>query len=412
MGFYRPGFLRIHVNTDRTLTDLSSLNDPNLEATYLHEYVHFIQDISTIYGLNRIHVISEYMKDAVLQIRTQKDEEFLVPVEPKTAAQDNVDTNLNFLRISTGDGRSEWARVSSASIKSELVKSTQGDHLVEKVMVDFEGVGGIPSQFNFGGLCISESMAFELERICYPHSPSAPDLPYTSARQLATLLCPSIVTDPKNLIALCDAALMCTNPGVAFYKTLELIQYENIRVINYREMYEHCLRDMDVLANLDLLANNAKARLAEYFTTDDLNPLILWLNRLIDGAVQCRKRNLMFPIDIASGGPIATNAPLIDLMNHAGSPLVTNSKDEITVMDPQLDGPVPDQLLMIVIGDIHRLIRGTRRSCSLEGSCKLASISTDHRCTVEPWSRASDKELCPFARVWYSWDLSGKYPKA
>ncbi len=56
-GFYYSSYFRIKVNTndsflvyDNTLSELGA-------ATFLHEYIHFLQDITTTHGL--FNIISE-----------------------------------------------------------------------------------------------------------------------------------------------------------------------------------------------------------------------------------------------------------------------------------------------------------------------------------------------------------------
>ena len=53
LGYYEPGFLHLRVNTDFDLSDLNTIikNDKKLFSTFLHEYIHFLQDVTTTTGL-------------------------------------------------------------------------------------------------------------------------------------------------------------------------------------------------------------------------------------------------------------------------------------------------------------------------------------------------------------------------
>lgn len=61
LGLYSSSFLKMYLNTDENLENIFALSDPT-SAAFLHEYVHFLQDITTIYGLqNSVHVV-QYIK--------------------------------------------------------------------------------------------------------------------------------------------------------------------------------------------------------------------------------------------------------------------------------------------------------------------------------------------------------------
>lgn len=53
MGYYEPGLLHLRVNTDRDIRDLNKVmaEDRLLFSTFLHEYIHFLQDVTTTVGL-------------------------------------------------------------------------------------------------------------------------------------------------------------------------------------------------------------------------------------------------------------------------------------------------------------------------------------------------------------------------
>ncbi|AZA96097.1 hypothetical protein EG353_11215 [Chryseobacterium shandongense] len=70
--YYRPAFFKIKIDLPFEFKNLQELTDGAL-SLYLHEYIHFIQDISTIYGLVNISTINYYIQDCASRIFTEKD---------------------------------------------------------------------------------------------------------------------------------------------------------------------------------------------------------------------------------------------------------------------------------------------------------------------------------------------------
>lgn len=64
LGYYIPSFFEMHVDTyhnDMTINKLP----PGDMTTLFHEYIHFLQDFTTYYGLNGIYVHSQYLHSVV-----------------------------------------------------------------------------------------------------------------------------------------------------------------------------------------------------------------------------------------------------------------------------------------------------------------------------------------------------------
>ena len=101
LGFYLPSFFRLHLSTDNPISDLNKLIEKDL-SIFFHEYIHFIQDISTYYGLNNIHATVEYFKYANMVVRGTEGY-FKIPIEPDANAENNVGLNKYINNITYGD---------------------------------------------------------------------------------------------------------------------------------------------------------------------------------------------------------------------------------------------------------------------------------------------------------------------
>lgn len=79
VGLYKPSFFQMKVDTIFSLKKLTDLSDEVL-SVYLHEYVHYLQDISTTFGLMNASWVVEYMKYSAEKIRKNYEEKFPVPL--------------------------------------------------------------------------------------------------------------------------------------------------------------------------------------------------------------------------------------------------------------------------------------------------------------------------------------------
>ena len=70
LAFYKPAFFGMQVNVSAKELDFSkwdSISEHDL-TIFFHEYIHFLQDISTVWGVNNIYVYGEYITGSVERI--------------------------------------------------------------------------------------------------------------------------------------------------------------------------------------------------------------------------------------------------------------------------------------------------------------------------------------------------------
>src|ERR1044071_3828277 len=98
LGFYEPGFIHLRINTNEDLSDLINLAKCTISAkwvsTFLHEYIHFLQDITSTQGLlNFIHVV-ESLKNANKQVNEAAQADFPIPLKIRNDFNWGTNTKL------------------------------------------------------------------------------------------------------------------------------------------------------------------------------------------------------------------------------------------------------------------------------------------------------------------------------
>ena len=202
--------------------------DERAEALFLHEYIHYLQDITTVSGYARIETIVDQIKWAVML--GKEHHKLTIPLNPKSTWAFNMTPNATCLELSMGDFKKKYqnadVRYQSPENFEIIEHSTpfkDGRNNRVKIITRFTFKDGndVVHQYDIGEMAISESMAYIIEQHIYPGVlPAAPDFPYNVVRNVVRWKCQRAETD-EILVAICDVCLMYSFPGYAFYYLIE-----------------------------------------------------------------------------------------------------------------------------------------------------------------------------------------------
>lgn len=433
MGLYNTAFLKMHVHTEEDLTDLNNITEIT-EATYLHEYIHFLQDITTTYGFMNISTVVDYMRLVNQTAISDGQNEFEVPFEVKSSPNNNVRPNWEFKEIylGGGNGMNDIHTILNVCKCNKIVKSNAGDKSVEYLVLEFEDTLKKKFKYTVGAYCISENMAYSIEQIIYPNVlPPANKMPYESVKIICDFLLPDFSKDPLNIVALCDACLMFFNPGPILYDTLQEMLAQQFIPKTPEEVYEIVYRNVKfnfnghTTSNQLLLSFGAEAiyQLSGYFTTEMFLENRHWVNYVISSSMNIRMELPTFILDFVRCGKIKTNTLFAHFLHKLGSPLVVNDLFQLTFAPPTgTNFNFAPEYFWVVnqnykIFTANKVIERTYK-CEMiqwcQDSCKHHGVNdiTDERCRNAPWERANDVDPnpCPFGRVWKTWGLKNETP--
>jgi hypothetical protein len=416
LGFYIPSFFRLNVSIQNSIKDFNKLNDKDF-SVFFHEYIHFIQDITTFYGLNCIHATVDYLKYANNFIVDLKDNSFSIPIEPDPTNSDNVLLNGYLCKMTYGD-------VGEASIKeikdytvSLLDINIPNSPIKEIESIDIEFIDGEneTNYFSFGSGCIMESMAYLFEQLTCKDYFVSPDLPYNTAELLARKIYPEFAENKLNILALCDISLGISNPAKYFVRTIEKWKKRNEIPSKPEILYDDFKKEIFTLNgnkqeyHLQQIVDLAKDQLKGYFNDDIFKDIKEWIDNVIIEANLYRENNPYFILDFAKGN-IKTNKKFKDFFHKIGTPLLTNDNQEFRFYHPLAYKKQIDIGFFWAINQIQDLFLVNKTSCDLIDFCKQPASNTiiDERCLSSPWQRCNDKELCPYAIIWKHWKLCNK----
>ena len=412
-GTYESSFFIMTVPIDAEL-EIRNMSDEDF-AVFFHEYIHFLQDITSFYGYMGIYDHGEYMRRAINDIK-KMPKQFSVPI----SIEDNGDLvllNKNIADFSLGDkGDLDFVVINDVS-KDIFIEQFQ---LNDTFPIPELHVRAITNrgqeEIVVGAYAIRENMAYLLEKRCTTKYRHSNEYPYQIVDILANKMCPGKLTE-EDLIALCDVSLQCSVPGYGLYQFLSAIGKGQIAIKKPEDLYDILLskktqflgRDMTMPNALVEASKQAIDHLLSYVRIDKLSKdYEEWVNFTLGAGVGLRLKRPYFFIEMARGKRNKENAVLQFVAKNIGSPQMVNAQG----MRFQLatERPICRFEYLEVVREIERLFEGEGKSCSLKSWCAMSpdGAPVDERCDKSPWTRSNDEMLCPYGLLWRHWNLADK----
>lgn len=433
-GSYLPGFFRMKLEFpfNESRFALSNLSKRN-QASFFHEYIHFLQDLTSLWALNNTYVYSEYIHLACNVIYRQPAGEMHLPIKV-VFDNSNVAANQWVVRNTIGDYE-EIDTLFIQKFKIEIVKCPFASPYVKKLKKIILLIQG-GRKIEFGARAIMESMAYMIEKRIAPGGRAPKEYPYLAAEFLTKIIYPEYADDDLRLIALCDASLLFTQPGKIFVETLEY--YKAIKKLPtpeeiYIRFYRTPMLNMDYTCYLKksyysfstLVADRLKLYLnsAPYAFPIGPNGKMISvqpplcrefydfrraIDNLLGFGINIRLSNPYFYLDLAKGGETSDNPWLRYAINTTGFPLIEDvNHDYFKITSSVISKDALD--FFFAIEQINNTFSYGQSICEMIEICnhsKGVNPPVDDRCYMEPWSRVNDVRLCPYAFLWRHWNLA------
>lgn len=427
--YYRPSFFMMKVDVPVEMMNLLSVTDGTF-SLYFHEYIHFVQDISTIYGLMNISVITYYIQQSAHKIYNDGIKSFDVPILLRNDKADFGYNNFKLRPIYLGSPINPKYK-SIEIISYERLEKKWGERIHENIdcikVKAKELENDTLFEIEFGGNQVTEGMAYLCERYAFyevlkAQGTSIPvdDYPYLMAKKLAETIYPKFAENDLYIIAACDACLMTYHPGLSFVRLAE--HFNSIDFFSReREIKEVYIEANNLLkgshVDFDVILETVRSEIKKNFKGEFFKGSTEWIDIIFDRMKHFRKDLPEFITDILQCGNLKENEIFGIFHKLFGSPLVLNGQDDATISIPH-DFDAKDfhpNLFwsinqMLKIFSLNKPIPCEMKSYCINSKRNGSKITPDERCDSAPWSRCYDAELCPFAVMWRHWALSDFKP--
>lgn len=425
IGYYEPGFIHLRVNTEKSLSDINKLKEDPLTIKYysnfFHEYLHFLQDITTTHGLlNFINAI-EHIRNSNKIILENGANTFKIPLQQNNDF--NLITNTQLRNIYYGD-RTLADNVTYNSFDFETVNLSDkvGRTIpARKCMIDYYDNGAkTKMKFHFGSRCIKEYMAHTLQNRLFPGTNHA-DIPYKIIDQIIQKEYPELAVDKSFIIALCDISLMSYHPAEFFFYTIDRMKTSiNWKPTTTQSIYQFAYQGLTFNHNgqvesvnslYEKTCNDALGCFRDSLKADIFKDNVTWFEEVLKEAKKLRYQSIDFFNNLVHSEGVLSSK-FIDILKELGSPFMTNSRNEGYFMPPE----------KLKNSDIHPyypkvfqailMTYSGHQNCNLYEFCNTRTDIkiTNDDCNSSPWLRIKQPEACPYAQIWHTWGLDEKIP--
>ena len=395
-------------------------SDGNHDATVLfHEYIHFLQDITTFYGLNNLYVQSEYLHSVVNRVKGNL--QFQVPYMIRDN-KDNVLLNQKICRLTNGD--SEESSFYLVHSVDEWSDDLADDFISNPPISEIKNIvlNQNDNMRSFGAIAIMESMAYILERLCSPNAyVSSPDYPYRAAELVAIYYDAKFGNDLLRVLALCDMSLQNSNPGLCFVNIMKLVGEGKLLFDTPESIYDYFYnrRVKSVYGRVtswqdsyNKLLNQVDTCLQDYIKgIDSLKSYHEWINHLVDFSRDWRNNDRYFLLKMARKNDLKKNDCWGYTVARIGSPLMVNANNHYFKLpyDGMQEGESVE--MYAALKEIYKLFLEGNKPCGLLTWCNDSLESTPNElCNTAPWKKVGETKLCPYAFFWRHWGLTGCEP--
>lgn len=418
LGYYIPTFFEMHVSTYDDDMVINRMTDRDATVLF-HEYIHFLQDITTFYGLNNLYVQSEYLHSVVNRVKGNL--QFQVPYMIRDN-KDNVLLNQKICRLTNGD--SEESSFYLVHSVDEWSDDLADDFISNPPISEIKNIvlNQNDNMRSFGAIAIMESMAYILERLCSPKSyVSSPDYPYRAAELVAQYYDANFGNNLLKVLALCDMSLQNSNPGLCFVNIMKEVKDGKLQFVTPESIYDYFYnrRVKSVYGRVtswqdsyNKLLDQVDTCLQDYIKgIDSLKSYHEWINHLVDFSRDWRNNDRYFLLKMARKNDLKKNDCWGYAVARIGSPLMVNANNHYFKLpyDGMQEGESVE--MYAALKEIYSLFLAGSKPCGLLTWCNGSPESTPNElCNTAPWKKAGETKLCPYAFFWKHWGLTGCEP--
>jgi len=410
---YDTNHLHMYVDDD---IDLENFENMSLSAyaTFVHEYVHYIQHITSSYGIRMSDMHNRLFLNCLNHARNHQT--IVIPFNP-CESDNNINAFATHFNNIKGDKNCSF-NISDIEIDNrEIATSKDNKTAVWIGCYDFENEKADEHVFRFGYQCVIEGMAHSIQSLINEdvhHS----TVPYHAAELIFNKTIPEKAGDMRLIATVCLCALLWDNPGVGFFEVLSFLSKDTN--CDGKKLYQSIIRDYAVLYKGQSIPFY---RLVNRFSEDLkgsfealMGSELKYYNRVIDNCIQdCGECHHKL-IDVLYDDDICIREVFKEkLLAHYGYPLIDGKNQSALPMNIVNGKMVPYKESAILHGVeliIARLLQlGNKKECKRLPQCSIgmyregATCEVTEDCLSSQWKK---QESCIFTEAMRYYEIKDK----
>lgn len=232
-GKCETNYFHMYVYGDIVNEDISQL-DSVTKGTFMHEYLHYLQFINTIFGLSYGTVYNSYF--SLCRKHFLENETINIPIK---ILLDYPELNELIEKYKNLKGSVTNLPIDIIRVEIDELEILNAKNNNTGIHINvIENETGELHSFSFGYLCIIESMAHVFQSFFDPEI-EHPQIPYNAVQLICKNYLPHVADDPKMMFSVCLCSLMFNNPAFGFFEVLKIVKI-NPR-LNGQSLYKHVM---------------------------------------------------------------------------------------------------------------------------------------------------------------------------
>ena len=243
-GYYNTAFFHMYLEGefDLNLEELS-IKD---RGTFIHEYVHYYQNIATLWGLYSSDTRYVEMIQFKKQLFTSED----IEIPFKINYSENLRKRIDWIKIGDGthitDSKKSWNIDITSKIRIKRNVLSEHERKLNTIKLTIVFDDGRSEDITLGAHIIKESMAAMYQSLIDP-SAQHDDVPYNVIKILCKQHYNNISADIEKLICICFTSLFSMTPG---YELINLLDDANINShINGISIFSEFIEESTIILN-------------------------------------------------------------------------------------------------------------------------------------------------------------------
>ena len=421
-GNYLTSFLRIYINTNLPLDNLKSEDLADYEkAIFLHEYTHFLQNITGAFG--HLHAWNTYdrIRQHLADQEVVQNPLIQLPFTGEVAEEQERYKRIRTRMIGSyklRDGMDDsTSQIESLRFRRDqdvaiIHPNTPVHHLVLSLI---DGNGNT-MEYTLGEAAVSEAMAMLMETKHFQLDPP-PNLPYNVCHMLTQHMNANFMDNIEFLFALCDVSMLSSYPGITFYRILQDMQLRDFTPNSAEQVIDYGLnflyqRGWNVWEDYQTSMEGTCHVLQTLLTDPVLTPTVNWVVYLFHMGFHCRRENPYFMVRLYRE-PVVYEGLWNNVVAQFGTPEMHNNSPIRYFRAPldlqeETDNILP--ITMLALNEVQLTLFNGKCECDLYDFCRRSTngLLVDERCVTSPWLRAQDNPTCAYGAVWTSFGLCEK----
>lgn len=387
-GYYLPSYFFMKIESNEDILTVVENN----EQTFVHEYLHFLQDLILPYNIRNTLVSNRNF--AIINATGFHDKEITRPFDKW---DDDAKLTMKQLHYTWGGKEFKNEKEKIASIDTEYFEIETGAKVYGYILTTETGY-----QYHVGARDFLEYIAHKIEAKNW--SVSHPVFPYETIELLFEYYSLQWITDDVKL-CLVEFSLYNDNP------MNQLIFLINELIYKSPELFETYDRCKDTLLSLQWNAIGGfqetiftktqrrlidlKLSLSEKYANSNFHSIKNWIDHVIQfSKVELSNRFIFTELYMLNHAEFKEK--ISHFVKEIGIPIVFNQKEESISLLPEIYNH-NDFIQLYTANKFIEYTESTAKDCKMLEFCNVSRPEiVDDKCLNNPILRARCSELCPF----------------